>query len=386
LKTARHDPAPIPLLDVAGGNQPQREAILAELAKVLDSGMFLYGPQVEDFESEMAKRIGVKQTVGCASCSDALLLSLMACDVGPLDEVILPSFTFFATASAVVRLGAVPVFVDIVPGTFNIDPNLLEASISSRTRAIMPVHLFGQCAAMDDILDVANRHGIPVIEVAAQAIDATWRGQPAGSMGRIGCFSFYPTKNLGGMGDGGLLSVEDEELATRLRKLAAHGMHPRYYHSEVGINSRLDTFQAAVLGIKLRQLTNWTAQRRENALQYTSLFREQSLEPSLMAPETTEHADHVWNQYTVRVLDGRRDALKAWLAEHQIGSAVYYAVPLHQQPCFVGRFRADNPLSETDRAAREVLSLPCFPELTSDQIRRVVECCRAFFAASAVAA
>ncbi len=386
MKTASQELAPIPLLDVAGGNQPQREEILAELAKVLDSGKFLYGPQVQQFESTMAERIGVKQAVGCASCSDALLLAMMACDVGPLDEVILPSFTFFATASAVVRLGAVPVFVDIIPGTFNIDPNQLESSITTRTRAIMPVHLFGQCAAMDEILDVADRRGIPVIEDAAQAIDAKWRGQVAGSMGRIGCFSFYPTKNLGGMGDGGLLSVDDEDVASRLRKLAAHGMQPRYHHSEIGINSRLDTFQAAVLGIKLRQLTHWVEQRRANAQQYTDLFREHGLDKSLGIPETTEHADHVWNQYTVRVSAGRRDALKAWLSDNKIGSEVYYPVPLHRQPCFEGRFRAEFPLLETERAAREVLSLPCFPELTVDEVRRVVECCRAFFASSAVAA
>lgn len=381
-----HQVNPVPLLDLQRQNQPLRDQILGEIAKVYDSGRFLYGPQVADFESAMADRIGVSHTVGCASGSDALLLALMALDIGPGDEVVAPSFTFFATASAITRLGAVPVFVDIDPRTFNIDPNLLEASISSRCRAILPVHLFGQCAPMNEICEIAARHDLPVVEDVAQAVDATWNGRVAGSMGNIGCFSFYPTKNLGGMGDGGLLSVDDDALAARLRKLAAHGMEPRYYHSEIGINSRLDTFQAAVLGIKLQHLRAWADGRRRNVALYGELLSRAGLNNFLTRPLDAAHGVHVWNQYTVRVQNGRREELRAWLAEHKIGSAVYYPVPVHQQVCMQGKCLVPHPLPHTEQMSREVLSLPCFGELAEAEVERVVECCQAFFAAKAVAA
>ena len=369
----------VPLLDLQRQNQPLRDEIIGEIGKVYDSGRFLYGPQVAEFESAMAERIGVSQTVGCASCSDALLLALMALGVGPGDEVIVPSFTFFATASAVVRLGAVPVFVDIDPNTFNIDPALIESCITSKSRAIIPVHLFGQCAPMDPILEIASRHGLPVIEDAAQAVDATCGGRVAGSMGNIGCFSFYPTKNLGGMGDGGLLSVDDDKLASRLRKLAAHGMEPRYYHSEIGINSRLDTFQAAVLGIKLQHLKAWAEGRRVNARRYDELLTAADLDGSLTLPQVTHDDVHVWNQYTIRVSNGRRDQLKSWLAENKIGSEVYYPVPLHQQECMQGKCHMPYPLPHTEQFCQEVLSLPNFAEITVEQATLVVETCRSFF-------
>lgn len=380
-----HPDAPIPLLDLDRQNAPIREEILAELAAVYDSGRFLYGPQVTEFEQTMAQRLDVAHAVGCASGSDALLLALMALDIQPGDRVLVPSFTFFATASAVVRLGATPVFVDIDLDTYNMDPNRLEDAITDDCRAIIPVHLFGQSADMTAILDIATRHGLPVVEDAAQAVDASWRGKAAGAMGDIGCFSFYPTKNLGGMGDGGLLTTNDDATAVRLRRLAAHGMEPRYYHSEIGINSRLDTFQAAVLGIKLRHLADWAKRRAANAQLYRERFAVAG-HAELVCPSAAEEAHHVWNQFTIRIGNGRRDALKKWLADHDIGSEVYYPVPLHQQECMIGCGDIPHPLTNTEQASREVLSLPCFAELRGDELERVVECCLAFVERSAAAA
>jgi dTDP-4-amino-4,6-dideoxygalactose transaminase len=380
------DSTPVPLLDVDRGNRPIRDEILLELAKVVDSGRFLHGPQVHQFEAEMAERVGVSHAIGCASGSDALLLAMMALGIGPGDEVILPSFTFFATASAVTRLGGEPVFVDVEPGTFNVSPDAIESAITARTRAVIPVHLFGQCADMDSITEIASRHNLQVVEDAAQAIDARWRDRAAGSIGQIGCFSFYPTKNLGGMGDGGMLTTDDDETAARLRCLAAHGMNPRYYHDVIGINSRLDTLQAAVLAVKLRRLSAWTAMRCENAKLYVDLIRDRNLEQYLALPVTDSRASHVWNQFTVRVPNGRRDALRTWLSDHRIGAEVYYPLPLHQQACFAGKCKVPSPLVHSERAAAEVLSFPNFPELKSSEIERVVECCQSFFATNAAAA
>jgi dTDP-4-amino-4,6-dideoxygalactose transaminase len=296
----------------------------------------------------------------------------MALDVGEGDEVIVPSFTFFATASAVWRLGARPVFVDIDPHTFNLDPQKIEDAITPLTRAIIPVHLFGQCADMDAIGEIAARHGLHVIEDAAQAIGARFRGQAAGSMSAVACFSFYPTKNLGACGDAGLLTTHDAALAERLRLLAVHGMSPRYYHQVVGICSRLDSIQAAVLNVKLPKLAEWTAARRANARAYHAALSAAGLGDELRLPQCDVRCEHVWNQYTIRIGGGRRDALRSQLAAAGVGSEIYYPVPLHLQKCFQTLGYGPGSLPETERAAREVLSLPIFPELTTNELHTVV--------------
>jgi dTDP-4-amino-4,6-dideoxygalactose transaminase len=364
--------AKVPLLDVGRGNQPLREDFLAAIAQVIDSGRFLHGPEVTALENSVAQLCHVDHAIGCASGSDALLLALMALDIGPGDEVIVPSFTFFATASAVSRLGATPVFVDIEHATFNIDPAKIAEAITPATKAIIPVHLFGQCAEMDPILELARRHKLYVIEDAAQAIGATYHGLPAGSIGDIGCMSFYPTKNLGGFGDGGMLTTRSAELAQRLRLIAAHGMSPRYYHREIGINSRLDTIQAAILGVKLRFLGEWTSARSANAARYWQLFSESKLDRRLELPQAAAGQGHVWNQYTVRVPHGRRDEVKNQLSQEGVGAEIYYPVPLHQQQCFASLGYRKISLPVTEQAAQEVLSLPIFPELTDIELQTVV--------------
>jgi dTDP-4-amino-4,6-dideoxygalactose transaminase len=369
----RHSPlAKVPLLDVGRGNNPLREEFLTAIAAVIDSGRFLYGPEVTQLENNVAQRCGVEHAVACASGSDALLLALMALDIGPGDEVIVPSFTFFATGSAVTRLGAKPVFADIDPQSFNVAPEAIEAAITPATKAIIPVHLYGQCAEMNAILAIARQHNLRVIEDAAQAIGATYQGRPAGSMGDIGCLSFYPTKNLGGFGDGGMITTRDAELAQRLRLLAAHGMNPRYYHREVGINSRLDTIQAAILGVKLQYLDEWTMARRANAARYWQLFSEAGLDQQFALPHSTTGQGHVWNQYTIRVPHGQRDAVKTQLSQSGVGTEIYYPVPLHQQECFASLGYREGSLPVTEQAAREVLSLPIFPELTDAELQTVV--------------
>lgn len=369
----RSRPASVPLLDVGRGNQPLKSELLAAIGRVIDSGRFLHGSEVAEFERAVAELCGVEHAVACASGSDALLLALMALEIGEGDEVIVPSFTFFATASAVWRLNARPVFVDIDPGTFNLDPAAVAEAITPATKAIIPVHLYGQCADMQAISDLAQRHGLWVIEDAAQAIGARFQSRPAGSMGAIGCLSFYPTKNLGAFGDAGMLTTNDAPLAERLRLLAGHGMSPRYYHRLVGINSRLDTIQAAVLLVKLAQLAGWTQARVAHAARYDTLFRGRGLDLLARLPQTVAGCDHVWNQYTIRIPGGRRDAVKAQLAEQQIGSEIYYPVPLHLQECFRSLGYGPGTLPETERAAREVLSLPVFPELTAAEQDLVVE-------------
>ncbi|MFO0901874.1 MAG: DegT/DnrJ/EryC1/StrS family aminotransferase [Pirellulales bacterium] len=367
------DATPVPLLDVGRGNRPLRDEFLAAMAQVLDSGRFLHGPEVKQLEDGVASFTGAKHAIGCASGSDALLLALMALDIGPGDEVIVPSFTFFATASAVWRVGARPVFVDIDPHSFNIDPRAVARAVTDRTKAIIPVHLFGQCADMDSLLAISRHTGAAVIEDAAQAIGAKHKGRGAGSMGAIGCLSFYPTKNLGGFGDGGMLTTNDDKLAERLRLFAAHGMNPRYYHRVVGINSRLDTLQAAVLGVKLKHLADWTEARRENAARYTRLFQESGLASSVALPLEDEQCQHVWNQFTLRIPHGRRDAVRMQLTQRGIGSEIYYPVPLHLQECFEPLGYQMGDLPHTERAAAEVLSLPIFPELTAAEQHRVVD-------------
>ncbi|HZZ27957.1 MAG TPA: DegT/DnrJ/EryC1/StrS family aminotransferase [Pirellulales bacterium] len=377
-----HASHPVPLLDVKRQYEPLREQLLAAVTQVCDSGRYILGPECEQLERAVAAYTGARHAIACASGSDALLLALMALNIGEGDEVICPSYTFFATASAVWRLGAEPVFCDIEPATFNIDPAKIAPLISPQTKAIIPVHLFGQCAAMDEIGRVAAKHSLPIIEDACQAIGAAYAGRSAGTLGDMGCFSFYPTKNLGGMGDGGLLTTDHDELAAKLRLLRGHGMEPRYHHHVVGINSRLDTLQAAVLNVKLPHLDHWARQRQTNADRYHMLFAEYGLDKIIALPHTARAAKHVWNQYTIRVPDGRRNELRQHLTAAKIGTEIYYPVPLHEQKCFTSLGYPLGSLSETELAARETLALPIFPELTAPEQQIVVASIANFFGAA----
>ncbi len=375
---------PVPLLDTRREFEPLRQEILAAVEAVCSSGQYILGTEVTRLEERLATYCGARHAVACASGSDALLLALMAYDIGPGDEVIVPSYTFFATASAVARLGARPVFADIEPRHFNIDPADIARRITPATKAIIPVHLFGQCAPMDAINAIAARHGLRVIEDACQAIGAEYRGRRAGALADVACFSFYPTKNLGGFGDGGLLTTNDDGLADRLRLLRLHGMQPRYYHQLLGINSRLDAIQAAILNVKLSHLESWTAARQTNAARYDQLFKRHDLDGALVLPAAVAHCRHVWNQYVIRVPHGRRDTLRQHLTAHKIGTEIYYPVALHQQECFrkLGLGASDMdaaPLPETERATRETLALPIFPMLSADEQQSVVGCIAEFF-------
>jgi len=369
----------IPLLDIVGDNQPLLEEMLEAIRGVFAAGCFLHGPDVKRLEEAVAARCGTKHAVACASGSDALLLALLALDIGPGDEVIVPSFTFFATASAVWRVGARIVFADIDPATFNVSAAEVQTLITDRTKAIIPVHLYGRCADMQSLCAIAQPAGIPVIEDAAQAIGAAHQDRPAGGWGGVGCLSFYPTKNLGGCGDGGMLTTDDGGLADRLRLFAAHGMSPRYVHRVVGINSRLDTIQAAALRVKLHYLAHWTHQRQANAFRYHELFADADLERRVTLPLDDARGKHVWNQYTLRVHGGCRDELRAHLASQGIATEVYYPIPLHLQECFGSLGYGRGSLPETERAAAEVLSLPVFPGLTVGQQERVVRGIRDYF-------
>ncbi|MEM8864272.1 MAG: DegT/DnrJ/EryC1/StrS family aminotransferase [Planctomycetota bacterium] len=360
------------MLDINRQNEPLREQVLQAMTGVCDSGAFLFGPAVRDLEAAIADYCGVEHAVGCASGSDALLLAMMALGIGEGDEVILPSFTFFATAGSVSRLGAKPVFADLIPQTFNIDPADIERKITPATKAIMPVHLFGQGADMAAINALAEKHNLYVIEDAAQAIGAKIDGQRVGGLGTIGCFSFYPTKNLGGFGDGGMITTNDGEVADLLRVLCNHGQRPRYFHHYVGVNSRLDTLQAAVLGVKFKSLDSYAERRSRHANKYNDQFASLGLGEQLGTPGVADGCESVWNQYTIRVREGRRDELQQSLADQKIGSAIYYPEPLHLQPCFadLGYQRGDLP--HTEAAAAEVLSLPVFPELTVEEQDTVI--------------
>ena len=375
----------VPLLALERQYAELREEIRAALDRVCDSGRFVLGPDVNDLESELATALDVPHAISCASGSDALLLALMALDIESGDEVILPSYTFFATASAVTRLGAIPIFADIDPVTFLIDADDVRRKISRRTKAIIPVHLFGRTADMDAILPVARAAGVPVVEDAAQSILSTWHGRCSGGLGDIGCFSFYPTKNLGGAGDGGFLTTTRDDLAAKLRLLRVHGMEPRYYHQVVGINSRLDSLQAAVLRVKLPHLDAWTTARQTNAARYQSLFERYDLADRVIVPGDETRGRHVWNQFVIRVPGGRRDALRTHLGACGVGTEIYYPVPCHLQQCFkyLGWQRGDLP--QTEQAAEETLALPIFPELTEAEQRTVVGRIAEFFQASPVA-
>jgi dTDP-4-amino-4,6-dideoxygalactose transaminase len=372
------------MLDVNRQNGPISAEINAAIQGVCASGAFVNGPAVKEFEEMMARYCGTRFAIGCASGSDALLLALMALGIGPGDEVIIPSFTFFATASSVTRLGATPVFADIVPETFNIDPSDIARKLSPRTKAIMPVHLFGQCADMGAINAIARDAGhIPVIEDACQAIGAEFEHRRAGALGRMGCFSFYPTKNLGGMGDGGLITTDNTELADKLRILRDHGQHPRYYHHEVGINSRLDSIQAAVLSVKMSQLAASATGRSKNAQTYAKEFARTGLDARIAIPTVKPGCVSVWNQFTVRVRDGERDNLQKHLSDRKIGSAVYYPVPLHLQKCFAFLGHQAGSLPVTERACHEVLSLPIYECLTGEEQSYVIGSIAEYFGLAA---
>ena len=361
----------VPLLDLQAQYGSIKDELNEAVRRVMDSQQFVLGPDVKALEEEVAAYTGSRHAVGCASGSDALLLALMALDVGAGDEVVTTPYSFFATAAAVTRLGARPVFVDIEPGTYNIDAGKIEAAVTERTRAVLPVHLYGQCAEMDAVLEVCGRHGLPVVEDAAQAIGAQDRGRQAGAMGDIGCFSFYPSKNLGGAGDGGMLTTDADATAERLRALRVHGSPVKYYHTMIGINSRLDSLQAAVLRVKLPHLDAWSDARGRNAARYDRLFEEAGLAGRVRLPQVRADARHIFNQYVVRV-GPERDALAAHLRRQDIGTDVYYPVPLHLQECFryLGYTEGDFP--ESERAARETLALPIYPELTGEQQEYVV--------------
>ena len=373
----------VPLLALDRQYDSLRDDIRAAINRVCDSGRFVLGPDVAELEAELAKSLDVPHVISCASGSDALLLALMALGVGVGDEVICPSYTFFATASAVTRLGATPIFADIDPATYLVDPRDVERKISSRTRAIVPVHLFGRTADMDALGPIAARAGVPVVEDAAQSILSTWHGRCSGSLGDIGCFSFYPTKNLGGAGDGGFLTTTRDDLAKSLKLLRVHGMEPRYYHEVIGINSRLDSIQAAVLRVKLPHLDAWTTARQVNASRYRDLFTDYDLDGRIAVPGDDTRGRHVWNQFVIRVLDDSRDALRAHLAKEGVGTEIYYPVPLHLQKCFAHLGWAKGDLPETERAAEQTIALPIFPELRADEQRTVVARIAAFFGAAA---
>lgn len=369
----------VPLIDVRRSFAALRGELLTAIERVCSSGNYILGPECARLEKSLAEYCRVPHAVGCASGSDALLLACMALDIGPGDEVLMPSYTFFATASAVWRLGAKPVFVDIDPVTFNIDANQLSARVTPATKAIVPVHLYGQCAAMDAILEFARQHRLAVIEDAAQAIGAEHRGRPAGSMGDVGCLSFYPTKNLGAMGDGGMLVTRRDDLDKKLRLLRAHGMEPRYYHHVVGINSRLDGLQAAILNVKLPHLELWTRLREQHARRYHELFTAGGLDRFVQLPQAAPGGRHVWNQYVIRVAEDNRDALREHLKSQQVATEIYYPVPLHEQVCFQPLGYRRGSLPETERAARTTVALPVFAEMTHAEQDVVVRHIASFF-------
>ncbi len=367
----------IPILDLKAQYKSIKSEIMAAVEVVFESQYFILGKEGVALEEALAPYCGVKYAIGCASGSDALLLALMALDIKPGDEVITTPFTFFATGGSVSRLGAKPVFVDIDSETFNIDPKLIEAKINERTRAIMPVHLFGQCAEMNEISAIANKYNIPVIEDAAQAIGSEYYGKRAGSLGLVGCLSFFPSKNLGAAGDAGMMLTNDEELAEKLRILRVHGGKPKYYYRMLGCNSRLDELQAAVLRIKFKYLEDWTKARQENATRYNNLFAQYKLTDQVKTPKVLPYCRHIFHQYTICV--SKRDELMAYLKENGIGTEIYYPLSLHQQDCFSYLGQVTGSLPNSEKAAAEVLSLPIYPELTEEQQDYVVSTIASFY-------
>jgi len=368
----------VPLLDLKEQNDSIRVEIEMALGRVLDSNGFILGAEVALLEDEMATYCGIEHAICCASGSDAILLALMALDIGPGDEVITTPYSFFATVSSITRLGAAPVFVDIDPVTYNLDAAQVEAKITSRTKAIEPVHLYGQCADMTKLLAIGERQGIPIVEDAAQAIGAEENGMRSGSMGTIGCFSFYPSKNLGGMGDGGFLTTNDDATANKLRALRVHGAEDKYYHKYVGLNSRLDGFQGAILRVKLQYLDTWTNKRRANAENYRRMFTDLGVTEEIALPTERECAKHTFNQFVIRV-PKRRDDLRAFLTQKGIGTDIYYPVPLHLQKCFAYLGYSEGDMPEAEKAARETLALPIYPEMRREQQEYVATSIAEFF-------
>ncbi len=384
----------VPLLDLKAQHAPLERALKDAFERVLRSGQYILGPEIENFERSLAEYVGARHAISVSSGTDAILLALMVLGIGPGDEVICPSFTFFATAGCVARTGATPVFADSCPVCFNIDPDDIVARITPRTKAIIPVHLFGQPAAMDRILETAKRHNLRVIEDAAQSLGAKFRGQSAGTMGAFGIFSFFPSKNLGCLGDGGLLVTNDDSLAERARLLRTHGAKPKYYHNYIGANFRMDALQAALLAVKLPLLASYAKSRAANASFYADRLSKipgvllgqpdnqccavsktsgdgSSSNFQISLPLEIPGRHHVWNQYTLRVTGGRRDALRDWLTSREIGSEIYYPVPMHQQECFAACVPPTLRLPVAERLAGESLSIPVFPELTGDQKEEV---------------
>lgn len=357
----------VPLLDLKAQYTTIKDEILAAVSGVLESQRCIGGPKVTELEEKVAAISNCKFAVGASSGTDAILNSLMSLDIGAGDEVITTPFTFFATVGCIARTGAKPVFVDIDPETFNINAKLIESAVTERTKAIMPVHLFGQIADMDPIMEVANKYNLAVIEDAAQSITGTYKGKKAGSVGTVGCFSFFPSKNLGGAGDGGMIVTNDEDLYNRLKIMRNHGANPKYYHKFVGGNFRLDPIQAAVLLVKLPHLEDWSKARRRNAAFYDDKFAGTVVKTPYINPDCVS----IYNQYVIRV--PKRDELVAHLKEKGIGSAIYYPVPMHLQECFAHLGYKQGDFPEAEKAAREVLAIPIYPELTEEMKEHVAD-------------
>ena len=370
----------VPLLDLQAQYQPLRDDILSALTRVCDSQRFIMGAEIAAVERDLAKMLGVEHAIGVSSGTDALLVSLMALGVKAGDEVITSTYSFFATAGAIARLGARPVLVDVNPVTFNIDPSQIAAAITPRTKALIPVHLFGLSADLDPIMEDAARSGVPVIEDAAQAIGATYKARPVGGFGTFGCFSFFPSKNLGAFGDAGLLTTNDAGLAKRARLLRVHGMEPKYYHHLVGGNFRMDEVQAAVLRVKTPHLATWTEARRLNASRYVRMFRDAGLDGLITLPSEPQGCRHIFNQFVIRARG--RDALKRRLDECGIGNDIYYPVPFHLQPCFADLGYRAGDFPNAERAADESLAIPIYGELTVEQQQVVVDTIAEFVTAS----
>jgi dTDP-4-amino-4,6-dideoxygalactose transaminase len=368
----------VPALDLKSQYAAIRDEIDAAVRRVIASQMFVQGPEVEQLEAEVADYCGAARGVGCASGTDALLVPLMAAGIGPGDEAITTPYSFVATAASIWRTGARPVFVDIDPDTYNLDPARIEEAVTPRTRAIVPVHLFGQTADMDPIRQIARRFGLFVLEDAAQAIGASYRGCRAGCLGQAASFSFYPSKNLGGFGDGGMMTTDDRDFGRVLARLRVHGMEPKYHHREVGINSRLDALQAAVLRVKLRHLDVWTARRRQVAGHYRVLFHDAGLDDVVGLPVERPGHFHVYNQFVIRVPAPVRDPLREHLASRQVATEIYYPGPLHLQPCFAPLGHRPGAFPRAEAAAQQTLALPIYPELTEEQQHHVVAAIRQF--------
>ena len=368
------EPIHVPLLDLNQQNQPLAAELKDTFARVLDSSQFILGPEVTEFERQVAAGVGATHAIGVSSGTDALLLSLMALDIGPGDEVLCPSFTFFATAGSVSRTGATPVFVDSLDDDFNLDLEDAARRVTDKTKAIIPVHLFGQAADMDAVQRLASAHDLMVLEDAAQSMGTQFGEKKAGTMGDLCAFSFFPSKNLGGFGDGGMITTNDDALAERVRILRVHGGAPKYYHKAIGGNFRLDPLQAALLRAKLGHLPVYIANRRTNAATYLVRLAESApvREGRLLLPSEMSGRTHTWNQFTLRVTNGKRDALMEHLAANQIGSAIYYPVPLHRQECFSNLAGVEARLPICEKMADEVLSIPIYPELSTEQIDHVI--------------